>query len=190
MSKTKATSEKTEEAETHGFGRENALTERIIAAAIEVHRHLGPGLLESAYETCLCHELNLMGISLQRQVALPINYKGIKLDCGYKMDLVVEDTVIVELKAVEEFAPIHHSQLLTYLKLTNTRVGLLINFHVPVLKSGLKRIVNRYAGPALTPRPSASSAFDSRTQIPPPVSPELSANPPRPRVSAFNEELV
>jgi GxxExxY protein len=129
-------------------GLENALTDRIIAAAIEVHKHLGPGLLESAYEACLCHELSLMAIPFQCQVSLPVSYKGLHLACAYKLDLLVEDTIIVELKAVEEVAPVHHSQLLTYLKLANKRVGLLINFNVPVLKNGLKRIVNRYRGPA------------------------------------------
>ena len=143
-----------------GSGRENALTDRIIGAAIEVHRHLGPGLLESAYEECLCHELSILGIPFRRQVPLAVGYKGLNLECAYKLDLLVDETVIVEIKAVEDFSPIHHSQLLTYLKLSDKRVGLLINFHVPVLKNGLKRIVNHYIGPALSPRTSASSVFD------------------------------
>ena len=159
MIKAKPRFEKTERAEIIGFGRENAVTDRIISAAIEVHRHLGAGLLESAYQERLCHELSILGMSFERQVPLPVVYKGIQLDCGYRLDLVVEDIIIVEIKAVEDFAPVHHSQLLTYLKLTNKRVGLLINFHVPVLKNGLKRIVNRYAGPPLTPRASNDDAL-------------------------------
>lgn len=138
----------------------NVVTDKIIGAAIEVHRHLGPGLLESIYEECLCYELSQMGLQFQRQVRLPIHYKGIKLESAYKMDLVVEDAVVVEIKATEGMAPIHSSQVLTYLKSSNKRVGLLINFNVPVLKDGLKRIVNRYTGPLLDPprlRVSASS---------------------------------
>ncbi len=133
--------------------RENELTERVIGAAIEVHRHLGPGLLESAYEECLSHELNLVGIRFQRQVPLPIVYKGLKLDCAYRMDLVVEDLIVIELKAAEELAPIHSAQLLTYLKASGKQVGLLINFNVPCLKDGLKRIVNEFSG--FSPRLSA-----------------------------------
>jgi GxxExxY protein len=143
-------------------GRENVLTERIIGAAIEVHRHLGPGLLESAYEECLCHELHSQGISFRRQVPLPVNYKGLQLDCAYKIDILVEDTAIVELKAVDSFAPVHHSQLLTYLKLANKPVGLLINFHVAVLKSGLKRIVNRYVGPSVAETEGDSPRISQR----------------------------
>ncbi len=139
---------------------ENEITGCVIAAAIEVHRNLGAGLLESAYEECLCYELSLRGVRFQRQVHLPVNYKGLKLECGYKLDLLVEDVVVVELKAVEALAPVHHAQLLTYLRVLNKPVGLLINFNVPVLRNGLKRIVNRYAGPApaeLSPRLSASA---------------------------------
>ena len=118
------------------------LTKSIIGAAIEVHRELGAGLMESAYEECLCHELSLRGHAFKRQVHLPVHYKGIKLDCGYRMDLVVQDTVILELKAVEEVLPIHEAQLITYLKLSNKKVGLLINFNVSVLKDGIIRRVN------------------------------------------------
>lgn len=118
------------------------LTRSIIGAAIEVHRELGPGLIESAYEECLCHELSLRGHAFQRQVALPVRYKGVKLDCGYRMDLVVDDTVVLELKAVEEVAPIHEAQLITYLKLSQKKIGLLINFNVAVLKDGILRRVN------------------------------------------------
>ena len=137
---------------------ENVLTDRIIGCAIEVHRHLGPGLLESVYEECLCYELSQIGLHFERQVHLPVTYKGIKLQCGHKLDLVVEDSIVVELKSIEELAPLHQAQLLTYLKTSNKKVGLLINFNVQFLKNGLKRVVNRYAGPAVTPQISAVSA--------------------------------
>ena len=118
------------------------LTEKIIGAAIEVHRALGPGLLESAYEECLCREFSLRGLAFQRQVPLPVEYKGIKLDCGYRLDLVVQDEVILELKCVEHVLPVHDAQLLTYLKLTRKRVGLFINFNVAALvKGGIVRKV-------------------------------------------------
>ena len=120
---------------------EERLTEQIIGSAIEVHRELGPGLLESAYEECLCHELHLRNISFQRQVSLPIVYKGVNLDCGYRIDLLVENAVLLELKSIEETLPIHHAQLLTYLRLSGMKVGLLINFNVPVLKNGIIRRV-------------------------------------------------
>jgi len=122
--------------------RSDELSNIIIGAAIEVHRVLGPGLLESAYEECLCHELSLRGLSFERQRSLPINYKGIKLDCGYRLDLLAEKLVIVELKAVDKIEPVHEAQLLTYLKLSNLWLGLIINFNVPILKEGIKRIVN------------------------------------------------
>ncbi len=117
------------------------LTRSIIGAAIEVHKVLGPGLLESAYEECLCYELRLRDLSFARQVDLPIVYKGLRLDCGYRMDLVVNDVVLLELKAVEQLLPIHEAQLLTYLKLSSIKIGLLINFNVPVLKQGVVRRV-------------------------------------------------
>jgi GxxExxY protein len=120
---------------------EEELTQAIIGAAIEVHRVLGPGLLESAYEECLCHELSLRGLSFKRQVELPVVYKGIRLDCGYRMDLVVEDRVVLELKTVEQLLPVHEAQLLTYLKLSGIKVGLLFNFHAETLKQGMKRRV-------------------------------------------------
>ena len=120
----------------------NKLTGEVIGAAIEVHKALGPGLLESAYEECLCRELFLRKMSLKRQEPLPIEYKGVKLDCGYRLDIVVADQLIVELKACESLQPVHEAQLLTYLKLTGIKVGLLINFNVPVLKDGIKRMVN------------------------------------------------
>jgi GxxExxY protein len=112
------------------------LTEKIIGSAIEVHRALGPGLLESAYEECLCREFNLRGLVFQRQVPLPVEYKGVKLDCGYRLDLVVQDTVILELKCVEHVLPVHEAQLLTYLKLTGKRVGIIMNFNVATLVRG------------------------------------------------------
>jgi GxxExxY protein len=120
---------------------EQQITEAIIGGAIEVHRELGPGLLESAYEECFCHELHLRSLSFQRQVELPVAYKGLKLDCGYRLDVVVEDAVIVELKSIEQISPIHQAQLLTYLRLAGKKVGLLINFNVAVLKNGIVRRV-------------------------------------------------
>ena len=119
----------------------NQTTEAIIGAAIEVHKHLGPGLLESAYEECLCLELNLRNIQFQKQVPLPIVYKGTKLDCGYRIDLLVKDEVVVELKAVEGVLPIHEAQTLTYMRLGGWKVGLIINFNVPIVVKGIKRLV-------------------------------------------------
>jgi len=124
--------------------RTNEITKRVIGFAIDVHRALGPGLLESAYEECLCYELSEGHMLFRRQVALPVLYKGVKLDCGYRMDLTVDDLVVVEIKAIECLSPIHEAQLLTYLKLSGKSVGLLINFNVPVLKEGVKRIVNHF----------------------------------------------
>ena len=115
---------------------------QVIGAAMEVHRHLGPGLLESAYEECLCHELVAAGIPHERQRPLPIRYKGIELECGYRLDIVVDSSLLQELKSVETLQPIHEAQLLTYLRLSNLRLGLLINFNVPLLKTGIKRMVN------------------------------------------------
>ena len=117
------------------------LSDAVIGAAIEVHRMLGPGLLESAYEECLCRELALREIAFERQVALPVVYKEVKLECGYRMDIVVAKLIVVEVKAVDAIAPIHEAQLLTYLKLSGIRVGLLLNFNVPVLKDGIRRRV-------------------------------------------------
>jgi len=123
----------------------NKTTETIIGPAIAVHQELGPGLLESAYEACLVYELLQRGLSIQQQKALPVNYRGVKVDCGYRIDLLVENNVIVELKAVERLEPIHEAQLLSYLKLSGYRVGLLINFNVKILKQGIKRLVNNLA---------------------------------------------
>ena len=121
----------------------NKLSSKIISAAIEVHKALGPGLLESAYEECLCHELHLRKISFERQKPLPLIYKGNSLDCGYRLDVVVENTIIVELKSCEKFEPIHKAQLLTYLKLSNLNLGLLLNFNVPMMREGILRVVNQ-----------------------------------------------
>jgi len=120
----------------------DGLSREIIGAAIEVHKRLGPGLLESAYEECLCCELGLRGIEFKRQVPLPVIFKGQKLDCGYRLDMIVEDLVLIEVKAVEEIAPIHEAQLLTYLRLRDSWLGLIINFNVLMLKDGIRRLVN------------------------------------------------
>jgi len=120
----------------------NKLSSKIIGAAIEVHKILGPGLLESAYEECLCKELGLKGISFDRQMPLPLEYKGDKLDCGYRLDVVVENSIILELKACEEIEPIHKAQLFTYLKLSKLSLGLLLNFNVSLMRDGIVRIVN------------------------------------------------
>ena len=120
----------------------NKITDKTIGAAIAVHRALGPGLLESAYESCLIYELNQQGLAVERQKAVPVNYKNVNLDCGYRIDLLVENQVVVELKAVEKLQKIHEAQLLSYLKLSGCKVGLLINFNVEVLKNGIRRLVN------------------------------------------------
>ena len=120
---------------------DNKITHEIIGAAIEVHKLLGPGLLESTYEECLCHELARRGIPFERQKPVPVVYKEVKLECGYRLDLLVAETVILELKSVSALAPIHDSVLLTYLKLSGHRVGLLINFNVQTLKEGIKRLI-------------------------------------------------
>ena len=119
----------------------NELTYEIIGAAIEVHRTLGPGFFESAYRECLCRELSLRDIHFRREYGLSLQYKGIRLDCGYRIDILVADLVVVEIKAVEELAPVHDAQLLTYLRLGGWKVGLLINFNVGVLKDGIHRRV-------------------------------------------------
>ena len=121
----------------------NKITEAIIGAAIEVHRHLGPGLLESAYRECLRYELIQRGYAAQQEVPLPLTYKEVKLDCGYRLDLLVNDAVIVEIKSVENLAGIHEAQLLSYLKISGGKIGLLLNFNVKMLKhGGIKRLAN------------------------------------------------
>jgi len=121
--------------------REEPLTQEVLGAAIEVHRILGPGLLESAYEHALCHELEVRNIAFQSQIDLDIKYKGVALGSGFRMDLLVRDTVIVEIKSVEHLLPVHTAQLLTYLRLSGYGIGLLINFNVPVLRNGIIRRV-------------------------------------------------
>jgi GxxExxY protein len=140
----------------------NELTEAIIGAAIEVHRATGPGLMESVYAQGLRFELSQRGLSFQRQVELPVEYKGIKLDCGFRMDLVVENEIVLELKTVDQLLPIHSAQRLTYLKLSRKKIGLPINFNEPMLTKGLKRLANRApdAAAAYPSAPSACSGFD------------------------------
>jgi len=120
---------------------EEELTNKIIAAAIEVHSNLGPGLLESVYEECLCRELSSRNIPFERQKAIPINYKGEQIDYNYKIDMIIDNKVIVELKCVEHILPVHEEQVLTYLKLANIKVGLILNFYAAVLHNGIKRLV-------------------------------------------------
>jgi len=134
--------------------RLNRITEQIIGAAIEVHRVLRPGLLESAYSSCLVFELRERGFRVEQERPLPVVYKSVKLDCGYRLDLVVENLVIVEIKAVERLNSVHEAQLLSYLRLYGCKVGLLINFHVSMLKQGIRRIVNDFPDSAI----SATSA--------------------------------
>ncbi len=121
--------------------REAELTQQILGAAIEVHRLLGPGLLESAYEECLAHEFTIRNIPFERQRPIPVVYKDVKLECGYRVDFLVAGRVVVELKAIEALAPVHDAVVLTYLRLSGCKVGLLINFYVPLLKDGIKRYV-------------------------------------------------
>ena len=127
---------------------ENRITEKVIGAAVEVHRELGPGLLESAYRTCLVQELRCMDTRVESEVPLPVIYRGVRLECGYRLDLLVEGQIIVELKAVHVLEALHTAQLLTYLKLSKKRIGLLINFNVPLLKDGIRRVI---FGPPLPP---------------------------------------
>ena len=124
------------------MSREDILSHEIISAAIEVHRNTGPGMLESVYEQCLCVELRNRNIGFERQLRIPVNYKGCMINCGYRMDLLVDDLVVVELKAVSMLEKIHEAQLLTYLKLSGKRLGILMNFNVVLLRNGVKRVVN------------------------------------------------
>ena len=124
-------------------GRFEHGSEAVIGACIEVHRHLGPGLLESTYELCLAHELSLRGLSFERQRPVPVNYKGLLLDCGYRLDVVVTDTLLNELKSVGQLTAVHEAQTLTYLKLTGLPVALLVNFNVTILKQGLRRLTRK-----------------------------------------------
>ena len=120
----------------------NQLSNKIIGGAIEVHKVLGPGLLESAYEKCLCHELKLRGLSFDNQKPLPLVFKGEEIDCGYRLDIIVGNAIILELKACEKIEPIHKAQLLTYLKISGLTLGLILNFNVPIMRRGIVRIVN------------------------------------------------
>lgn len=132
--------------------RLNRLSNTIIGGAIEVHRELGPGLLESAYGLCLCRELALRGVSLAREVEIPVTYKDVRLDCGYRADLIVDGSVIVELKTAENITGLHQAQLLTYLKLIGLHLGLIINFNVPALRTGVRRVVNKFPEDSAPPR--------------------------------------
>ena len=123
-------------------GELNAISGQVVDAAMRVHSALGPGLLESAYQACLVHELQRRGLAVDTQVELPVYYEGMRVDVGYRLDILVQDAVIVELKALMKIIPVHEAQLLSYLKLSNYRIGLLINFHVPHLQDGIKRFVN------------------------------------------------
>ena len=125
--------------------RINEVTDAVIGSAVLVHRELGPGLLESAYEMCLAYELADRGLRVERQKILPLVYRGVKLDAGYRLDLVAQDSVIVEIKAVDSMTPVHRAQVLSYLKLSGLTVGLLINFNVKLLKQGIRRIVNNFS---------------------------------------------
>jgi GxxExxY protein len=127
---------------------------QVLDAAIAVHRELGPGLLESAYEACLLHELSNRGIQVQCQVALPVTYKGLELEAGYRIDILVEDRIIVELKSVEQLLPIHQAQMISYLKLSGLTLGFLVNFNVPLLKQGFKRVALGASDIKKTSRPS------------------------------------
>ena len=127
--------------------RSNDLTREVIGAAIRIHRRLGPGLLESAYETCLAYELEKLGLRVERQKPVPLIYESVKLECGFRADLVVEGGLVVELKCKEALHPVDEAQLLSHLRLLNIPIGLLINFHVALLKDGIKRMVNNYLEP-------------------------------------------
>lgn len=157
--------------------QENRLSEAIIGAAIEVHRHLGPGLLESAYEACLCRELSMRAVPFVRQRELPLDCKGVQVDCGFPLDLVVADLPIVEVKAVGELLPIHKAQLLTYLRLTGLRLGLLLNFNVTALKRGIARVALGLPG-----NPSAPSASSSERRMQDPAVPRRFRGRALPRV--------
>ncbi|MBI2429070.1 MAG: GxxExxY protein [Ignavibacteriales bacterium] len=122
----------------------NQLSEKVIGLCIEIHRTLGPGLLESAYEECLCYELSKAELKFERQKPIPVKYKEVNLDCGYRIDVLVEDSLLIELKSVERVLPIHEAQILTYMKLSDIRLGLLINFNVTLLTKGIKRFVNNF----------------------------------------------
>ncbi|OHC07472.1 MAG: GxxExxY protein [Planctomycetes bacterium RIFOXYD2_FULL_41_16] len=133
--------------------RLNKITETIIGAAIDVHRALGPGLLESAYEACMVYDLIQVGMKVEQQKPLPVVYRGVKLECGYRLDLMIENEVVVEIKSIDKLLPIHKAQLMSYLKLADCKVGLLINFNVELLKDGIQRVVNNFPDSPRPPRP-------------------------------------
>ena len=133
--------------------RLNKITETIIGVAIGIHKALGPGLLESAYEACMVYDLTQAGLRVEQQKSLPVVYREVKLECGYRLDLLVEKEVIVEIKSIEKFLPIHKAQLMSYLKLADCKVGLLINFNVEILKDGIQRVVNNFPDSQRPPRP-------------------------------------
>ena len=133
--------------------RLNKITETIIGAAIDVHRALGPGLLESAYEACMVYDLIQVGMKVEQQKPLPVVYRGVKLECGYRLDLMIENEVVVEIKSIDKLLPIHKAQLMSYLKLADCKVGLLINFNVEILKDGIQRVVNNFPDSPRPPRP-------------------------------------
>ncbi|MCX6092649.1 MAG: GxxExxY protein [Candidatus Bipolaricaulota bacterium] len=137
--------------------RLNQITDQIIGAAIAVHSALGPGLLESAYEACLEHELVRLGLEVERQVPLPVVYRGVRLECGYRLDLLVERLVVVEVKAISELAPIHDAQLISYLRLSGCKIGLILNFDVLRLKDGIRRLVNDLPDSARSARSAVGS---------------------------------
>lgn len=143
--------------ERRGFAEElNGLSEAILGAAISVHRELGPGLLESVYETCLAHELTERRVPFHRQIPMPVRYGGVRIDGGYRIDFLVAEHIVIEVKAVQTVLPIHRAQLLTYLRLSDCPLGLLLNFNVPVLKDGITRLVNRFPDLCETSASSAS----------------------------------
>jgi len=154
------TAEDAENAEMNEKEKLDQTSGQIIRAAMAVHRAVGPGLLESAYEACLVYELREAGLKVEQQQPLPVVYRGVKLDCGYRLDLVVESAVVVEIKAVEKLTSVHTAQMLSYLRLSGCKVGLLINFHVQMLKNGIRRIVNEYPDSAV----SAISAVESQSR--------------------------
>ena len=128
----------------HPLNPIDAIAKQVVDASFKVRKHLGPGLLESAYEACLAHELNKRGYRVERQKAQPVVFDGLEIEVGCRLDLLVEDSIIIELKAIEQLAPIHQAQLLTYLKLSNKQLGFLINFNVPLIKDGIRRIANHF----------------------------------------------
>lgn len=152
------------EQEAGKSGRFVDASEQVIGACIEVHRHLGPGLLESAYHECLRYELRLRGLKYVSEIQVPVAYKGISLDCGYRLDFLIEDSIILEIKAVERLLPVHQAQVVTYLKLTGVNTGLLVNFNVALIKQGLRRLT-RKKNPSLPAFPASCSISDGCDEL-------------------------